>query len=75
MQTAKTFLVQRAKRLVNETDLPMTEIAFRAGFKSVRLFNSVFCELYGRAPSEMLRGQGRRHAVPFAQDELYRRLA
>ena len=75
LQTAKTFPVQRAKRLLNETDFPMTEFAFRAGFKSVRRFNSVFRELYGRAPPEMLRGQGRRHAASFAQDELYRRLA
>jgi AraC family transcriptional regulator of adaptative response / DNA-3-methyladenine glycosylase II len=56
LQTAKTFRVQRAKRLLNQTALPMTEIAFRSGFKSVRRFNSVFLELYGRAPSKMRRG-------------------
>lgn len=75
LQTAKTFRVQRAKRLLNETDLPMTEIAFRAGFKSVRRFNSVFRELYGRAPSEMRRGPARRSSAPPSQQELQRRLA
>ena len=55
LQTAKTFRIQRAKRLLNETDLPMTEIAFRSGFKSLRRFNTVFQELYGRPPSRMRR--------------------
>lgn len=55
LQAAQTFRVQRAKRLLNETGLPMTEIAFQAGFKSVRRFNSVFLELYGRPPSKMRR--------------------
>ncbi len=55
LQAAKTFRVQRAKRLINESSLPMTEIAFRSGFKSVRRFNAVFLELYGRSPSKMRR--------------------
>jgi AraC family transcriptional regulator of adaptative response / DNA-3-methyladenine glycosylase II len=36
--------VQRAKRLLDETSLPMTEIAMRAGFGSLRRFNSHFAE-------------------------------
>lgn len=51
LQVAKTMRIQRAKRLLDTTDLPMTEIAFQAGFGSVRRFNSVFQELYGRPPS------------------------
>jgi AraC-like DNA-binding protein len=47
--------VQRAKRLLDETSLPMTEIAMRAGFGSLRRFNSVFAETYGRPPSEIRR--------------------
>ena len=43
--------MQRAKRLLDETDLPMTEIAFRAGFGSLRRFNAVFAEVYRRPPS------------------------
>ena len=47
--------VQRAKRLIDETSLPMTEIAIQAGFGSLRRFNSVFAEVYGRPPSEIRR--------------------
>jgi len=47
--------VQRAKRLLDETGLPMTEIAMRAGFGSLRRFNSVFAEVYGRPPTEIRR--------------------
>jgi transcriptional regulator GlxA family with amidase domain len=35
--------------------LPMTEIAMRAGFGSLRRFNSVFAEVYGRPPTEIRR--------------------
>jgi AraC family transcriptional regulator of adaptative response / DNA-3-methyladenine glycosylase II len=33
----------------------MTEIAMRAGFGSLRRFNSVFAEIYGRPPTEIRR--------------------
>lgn len=55
LQTAKTLRLQRAKRLLNETDLSMTEVAFQAGFGSVRRFNAAFSELYGRPPSTIRR--------------------
>ncbi len=57
IEVAKTVRVQRAKRLIDETDLPLTEIAFRAGFGSVRRFNAVFAEVYKRQPSEIRRGK------------------
>ncbi len=47
--------MQRAKRLIDETSLPMTEIAMRAGFGSLRRFNSVFAEIYGRPPTKIRR--------------------
>ena len=47
--------MQRAKRLIDETSLPMTEIAMGAGFGSLRRFNSVFAEVYGRPPTEIRR--------------------
>jgi AraC family transcriptional regulator, regulatory protein of adaptative response / methylated-DNA-[protein]-cysteine methyltransferase len=49
--------VQRAKRLIDESSLPMTKIAMRAGFGSLRRFNSVFAEVYGRPPSEIRRAR------------------
>ncbi len=50
-QVAATVRVQRAKRLLNESGLPISEIAFAAGFRSLRRFNEVFKALYGRPPS------------------------
>lgn len=55
LQTAQTLRIGRAKRLLDETTLPITEIAFRAGFGSVRRFNSAFRKLYGCPPS-VIRG-------------------
>ena len=52
---AQTVRVQRAKRLLDATDLPMTEIAFRAGFNSLRRFNAVFKHTYKCAPTELRR--------------------
>jgi AraC family transcriptional regulator, regulatory protein of adaptative response / methylated-DNA-[protein]-cysteine methyltransferase len=56
-QIAKTARVQRAKRLLDDTKLPMTEIASRAGFRSLRRFNTVFAEVYKRPPTEIRRVQ------------------
>ena len=55
IQMAKTIRIQRAKRLLNETALPVTEIAFKSGFSSLRRFNAAFLELYGRPPSVLRR--------------------
>ncbi|WP_338014218.1 helix-turn-helix transcriptional regulator [Bradyrhizobium canariense] len=52
-QVAKTRRVQRAKRLLDETTEPLAQIAYRAGFGSVRQFNAAFRELYGRSPSSI----------------------
>jgi AraC family transcriptional regulator of adaptative response / DNA-3-methyladenine glycosylase II len=57
IEVAKTVRVQRAKRLIDETDLPLSEIAFRAGFGSVRRFNAVFAEVCKRQPSKIRRGK------------------
>jgi len=56
-QAARTARVQRAKRLLDETDLAMTEIALKAGFGSLRRFNDVFAEVYKRPPSAIRRSR------------------
>ncbi|MFI4987091.1 MAG: bifunctional transcriptional activator/DNA repair enzyme AdaA [Alphaproteobacteria bacterium] len=48
---ASTRRVQAAKRLIDETALPLAEIAFAAGFGSVRRFNAAFLRTYKRPPS------------------------
>jgi AraC family transcriptional regulator of adaptative response / DNA-3-methyladenine glycosylase II len=52
-QVAKTVRVQRAKRLLDVTDLPMTELALQAGFRSLRRFNAVFVEVYKKSPTKI----------------------
>jgi AraC family transcriptional regulator, regulatory protein of adaptative response / methylated-DNA-[protein]-cysteine methyltransferase len=54
-QVAKTARVQRAKRLLDGTDLPMAEVALRAGFGSLLRFNAVFAEVYRRPPTAIRR--------------------
>ena len=55
---AQTRRVLLAKQLIHETRLPMTEVAFAAGFGSIRRFNETFLALFGRAPGA-LRREGR----------------
>jgi AraC family transcriptional regulator of adaptative response / DNA-3-methyladenine glycosylase II len=55
---AQTRRVLLAKQLIHETSLPMTEVAFAAGFGSIRRFNETFVRLYGRAPCTLRRGKG-----------------
>ncbi|HKA94971.1 MAG TPA: AlkA N-terminal domain-containing protein, partial [Streptosporangiaceae bacterium] len=56
---ARTARLQTARRLLAETGMPVTEIAFASGFSSVRQFNASFQEAYGRPPSA-LRSRGPR---------------
>jgi len=50
---ARTTRLQTARRLLAETDMPVTEIAFASGFASVRQFNASFREAYGRSPTAL----------------------
>lgn len=50
-EIAATRRVQKAKRLIDQTDMSLAEIAFAAGFGSVRRFNDAFQAIYKRSPS------------------------
>jgi len=50
---AQTRRVHFAKKLIDETRLPMTQVAMSAGFGSIRRFNATFQKLYGRTPLEL----------------------
>jgi AraC family transcriptional regulator of adaptative response / DNA-3-methyladenine glycosylase II len=52
---AQTRRVLFAKQLIQETRLPMAEVALAAGFGSVRRFNEQFHDLFGRPPSDLRR--------------------
>lgn len=85
VELAQSRRLALAKQLLQDTALPLTEIAFAAGFGSVRRFNAAFLERMGRSPSALRRthvaarpvgaGDGGvtlrlDHREPFAWDEL-----
>jgi LacI family transcriptional regulator len=43
--------IQRAKELLSETDLPITTVAARAGFSSIRRLDVLFTKLVGVSPT------------------------
>ena len=57
---ATTRRVQRAKTLVDETAMPMSAIAFTAGFASIRRFNAAFRAVYRRPPTAVRRRRSSR---------------
>ncbi len=52
---ARTRRLHFAKKLIDETHLPMGEIALASGFGSVRRFNAAFRTTYDRTPSQIRR--------------------
>jgi AraC family transcriptional regulator of adaptative response / DNA-3-methyladenine glycosylase II len=52
---AKTRRLHFAKKLIDETNLPMGQIALASGFGSVRRFNAAFRKTYNRTPSQIRR--------------------
>lgn len=52
---AQTRRLHFAKRLIDDTELPMTDIALASGFGSLRRFNAAFRHTYKRAPRELRR--------------------
>ncbi|HEX4267414.1 MAG TPA: AlkA N-terminal domain-containing protein [Steroidobacteraceae bacterium] len=55
LAVAQTRRLHFAKRLIDESDLPMTQIALAAGFGSLRRFNDAFRNAYRRPPRELRR--------------------
>src|SRR5262249_29478512 len=56
-----------AKKLIDETRLPMREVAVASGFGSIRRFNASFQKTYGRAPTQLRRLGGQ--ALSSSKDE------
>jgi AraC family transcriptional regulator of adaptative response / DNA-3-methyladenine glycosylase II len=78
IELAQTQRLLLAKRLLRETSLSQTEIAFASGFGSVRRFNALFKSRYGLSP-RAIRGKASGAEVlsvqlefrpPFAWDHL-----
>lgn len=52
-QLRQRHRVDNARKLLRETQLPLTCIAYESGFASLRRFNAVFREVVGCAPSSL----------------------
>ncbi|MGH7564604.1 MAG: DNA-3-methyladenine glycosylase 2 family protein [Gemmatimonadota bacterium] len=55
VELAQTHRLLLAKRLLADTGLPVTRIAFASGFQSLSRFNTVFRERYRLSPSALRR--------------------
>jgi AraC family transcriptional regulator of adaptative response / DNA-3-methyladenine glycosylase II len=64
VELGQTRRLAVAKQLLHDTALPLTDVALASGFGSVRRFNALFQERYGRAPSSLRR----EHAEPSGGD-------
>jgi AraC family transcriptional regulator, regulatory protein of adaptative response / DNA-3-methyladenine glycosylase II len=83
---AQTRRVLFAKQLIQETRMPLGEVALAAGFGSVRRFNETFRQLFRRPPGELRRGPGSasgeigvtlrlRYRAPYDWDAMHAHLA
>lgn len=59
LAVAHTQRLHFAKRLLDETNLPMAHVAVAAGYRSIRRFNDAFRSSYGRSPRDL-----RKHGQP-----------
>lgn len=50
---AQTRRIHFAKKLIDETRLPMTQIALASGFGTVRRFNAAIRDIYNRTPTQI----------------------
>jgi AraC family transcriptional regulator, regulatory protein of adaptative response / DNA-3-methyladenine glycosylase II len=82
---ARTHRSQLARRLIEESTLPLSDVAMASGFSSIRRFNSTIQETFGHTPSALRKSS--RAAVspgctlrlpyrsPLALDDLFAYLA
>ncbi len=55
---AQSVRLAVAKQLVQDSRVPLADVAFASGFASLRRFNALFRERFSRAPSELRRARG-----------------
>jgi AraC family transcriptional regulator, regulatory protein of adaptative response / DNA-3-methyladenine glycosylase II len=61
LSLARSNRAQAARVLIETTEMPMSDIAFAAGFASIRQFNDSVRRVYALTPTEM---RGRRRSTP-----------
>lgn len=65
LEVARTQRAHAARRLIEDTSLPMTDVAFAAGYGSLRSFNAEVRARFGFTPSEL---RGKRRGAGVATD-------
>ena len=58
LAVARTRRVHFARRLLDQTDLPITDVAFSSGFSSLRRFHHAMRATFRRTPRELRRSAG-----------------
>jgi len=71
---AQTRRVHFAKTLLDNTNLPVTEVALAAGFSSIRRFNDAFKKTFSRTPTDV-RTRAHRVTAPAGNGGLELKLA
>ncbi len=72
---ARAQRAQTARVLIETTDLGMAEIAFAAGFASIRQFNDTVRTVFATAPTDLRARAGGRRSSPAAPGSLSLRLS
>jgi AraC family transcriptional regulator of adaptative response / DNA-3-methyladenine glycosylase II len=67
VELAQTQRLLLAKRLLTDSDLPVTEVAHASGFQSLRRFNALFRSRYRLNPSGLRRARGEGSGRPTAR--------
>jgi transcriptional regulator GlxA family with amidase domain len=62
-----TRRIERAKSMLRDTQLPITDIAFQTGWKSLGTFGRIFRDITGESPGEL---RAREHASPQELDRV-----
>ena len=68
IELAQTQRLLHAKQLLTETDLSVTDVAYAAGFESLRRFNSLFKLRYRLTPTALRRKSSDTTKLPSAAD-------
>jgi AraC family transcriptional regulator of adaptative response / DNA-3-methyladenine glycosylase II len=58
IKVATTHRLHFARKLIDETDLPMTKVALSSGFKSLRQFNHAIRSACSQSPTQLRRRRG-----------------
>lgn len=63
IELARSNRAATARTLLETTDLPITEVAFAAGFRSTRQFNETIVQVFASTPTRIRAARRARHAT------------